>query len=53
MTGQLGLRFVKLHTGESFLLIIKVGDHLTLLTADILSGKNARAWVSMVLYLKK
>ena len=25
----------------------------TLPTADILSGKNARAWVSMVLYLKK
>ena len=22
-------------------------------TADILSGKNARAWVSMVLYVKK
>ena len=26
---------------------------LTLPTAEILSGKNARAWVSMVLYLKK
>jgi hypothetical protein len=25
----------------------------TLHTAEILSGKNARAWVSMVLYLKK
>ena len=25
----------------------------TLPTAEILSGKNARAWVSMVLYLKK
>ena len=25
----------------------------TLNIADILSGKNARAWVSMVLYLKK
>ena len=25
---------------------------LTLPTADILSGKNAPAWVSMVLYLK-
>ena len=27
--------------------------HFTLPTAEILSGKNARAWVSMVLYLKK
>ena len=27
--------------------------YLTLPTADILSGKNARAWVSMVSYLKK
>ena len=26
---------------------------VTLPTAEILSGKNARAWVSMVLYLKK
>ena len=25
----------------------------TLPTAEILSGKNVRAWVSMVLYLKK
>ena len=25
----------------------------TLPTAEIISGKNARAWVSMVLYLKK
>ena len=25
----------------------------TLPTAEILSGENARAWVSMVLYLKK
>ena len=25
----------------------------TLPTAEILSGKNAQAWVSMVLYLKK
>ena len=25
----------------------------TLPTAEVLSGKNARAWVSMVLYLKK
>ena len=30
------------------------GSHQhTLCTAVILSGKNARAWVSMVLYLKK
>ena len=28
-------------------------DQSTLPTAEILSGKNARAWVSMVLYLKK
>ena len=27
--------------------------YFTLPTAEILSGKNARAWVSMVLYLKK
>ena len=27
--------------------------HYTLPTAEILSGKNVRAWVSMVLYLKK
>ena len=27
--------------------------HDTLPTAEILSGKNAQAWVSMVLYLKK
>ena len=27
--------------------------YLTLPTADTLSGKNARAWVSMVSYLKK
>ena len=26
---------------------------LTVPTAEILSGKNARAWVSMVLYLEK
>ena len=26
--------------------------HSTLPTAEILSGKNARAWVSMVLYKK-
>ena len=26
---------------------------ITLPTAEILSGKNARAWFSMVLYLKK
>ena len=25
----------------------------TLPTAEILSGKNARAWISMILYLKK
>ena len=34
----------------------KYAKHLevnTLPTAEILSGKNARAWVSMVLYLKK
>ena len=30
-----------------------VGSLYTLPTAEILSGKNARAWVSMVLYLKK
>ena len=28
-------------------------DTDTLPTAEILSGKNARVWVSMVLYLKK
>ena len=29
-------------------------EHFTPLpTAEILSGKNVRAWVSMVLYLKK
>ena len=28
-------------------------SQITLPTAEILSGKNARAWVSMVLYLKK
>ena len=27
--------------------------HSTLSTAEILSGKNARAWVSMVLYFKR
>ena len=29
-----------------------VQSHTILPTAEILSGKNARAWVSMVLYLK-
>ena len=29
------------------------GSKYTLPTAEILSGKNARAWVSMVSYLKK
>ena len=28
-------------------------DRLTLPIAETLSGKNVRAWVSMVLYLKK
>ena len=32
---------------------VTVVTHYTLPTAEILSGKNARAWVSMVLYLKK
>ena len=29
------------------------GTKVILPTAEILSGKNARAWVSMVLYVKK
>ena len=33
--------------------ITMVSMQNTLPTAEILSGKNARAWVSMVLYLKK
>ena len=33
--------------------IIYTGMDLTLPTAEILSGKNVRAWVSMVSYLKK
>ena len=33
--------------------IIFKGTNDTLPTAEILSGKNAQAWVSMVLYLKK
>ena len=33
-------------------LFSKLHSRATLPTAEILSGKNARAWVSMVLYLK-
>ena len=35
---------------KEFVLFSEFG---TLPTAEILSGKNVRAWVSMVLYLKK
>ena len=34
-------------------LLFKNRSQGTLPTAEILSGKNARAWVSMVSYLKK
>ena len=39
------------NASENYLLITHL--ILTLPTAEILSGKNVRAWVSMVLYLKK
>ena len=41
---------IKTNSFDDIKKIVHVG---TLHTADILSGKNARAWVSMVLYLKK
>ena len=36
----------------NFLFQLVLFTKITLPTAEILSGKNARAWVSMVLYLE-
>ena len=48
--------FIKLNLDIKEKLIqikIKVQSVLTVPIAEILSGKNARAWISMILYFKK
>ena len=40
-------------TSDNIIEMEPIGYVITVPTAEILSGKNARAWVSMVLYLKK
>ena len=40
-------------TSDNIIEMEPIGYVITVPTAAILSGKNARAWVSMVLYLKK